>query len=305
MATLNPSPPPFFRQGTTALTKLVFFSALALFLMVADTRLQMTGPLRSLMATAILPIQNALAWPVERLLGLGAYLQGLESAVAQRDAAGVALTRLSEKAARGQELAKENERLRSLLELRPAVQVKTIAAEVLFEAKDPFSRKVFIDKGASQGVVLGAPVVNEAGVLGQVTRVYPLSSEVTLLTDQRAAIPVLNARTLQRSAAFGGALGGGMELRFMAANADVKVGDVLTTSGVDGVYPAGLAVAKVAAVERRGEAGFARIALTPSAQSDGVRHVLVLEPLAMQLPLKAEPVAEPDKPTKADKGARK
>ena len=132
-----------------------------------------------------------------------------------------------------------------MLDLRPALHVRALAAEVLYEAADPFSRKVFIDRGATHGVALGAPVINEAGVLGQVTRVYPLSSEVTLLTDKDAAIPVLNARTQQRSAAFGGAGGGAMELRFMSANADVQVGDLLRTSGVDGVYPPGLPVARV------------------------------------------------------------
>jgi len=142
------------------------------------------------------------------------------------------------------------------------------------------------------GVLRGAPVVNEAGILGQVTRVHPLTAEVTLLTDRDAAIPVLNARTQQRSAAFGGAGGGanpGMELRFMAGNADVQPGDLLMTSGIDGVYPPGLPVARVVAVERRADSGFARIALTPAAQPDGVRHVLVLEPTAAQLPPRPDP----------------
>ncbi len=102
---------------------------------------------------------------------------------------------------------------------------------------------------------------------------------------------MLNTRTQQRSAAFGGgaAASGGMELRFMSGNADVQVGDLLHTSGVDGVYPPGLPVARVATVERRVESGFARIALVPAGQPDGVRHVLVLEPLALQLPPRPEP----------------
>jgi rod shape-determining protein MreC len=126
-------------------------------------------------------------------------------------------------------------------------------------------------------------VVNESGVLGQVTRAFPLSSEVTLLADKDAAIPVLNLRTQQRSAAFGGREGG-MELRFLPANADVQVGDLLHTSGLDGVYPPGLPVGTVERVERRAEAGFARVAVRLAAQADGVRHVLVLEPMAAQLP---------------------
>ena len=188
-----------------------------------------------------------------------------------------------------------------MLELRPLLQVRSQAAEVLYEAADPFSRKLFIDRGATHGVALGAPVIGPDGVLGQVTRVFPLSSQVTLLIDKDAAIPVLNVRTQARSAAFGGAGGDAMELRYMAANADVQVGDELSTSGVDGVYPPGLPVARVMAVERRAESGFARILLQPAASADGVRHVLVLEPVALQQPPREAPVVEPVKPEKPER----
>jgi rod shape-determining protein MreC len=163
-----------------------------------------------------------------------------------------------------------------------------MSAEVLFEAPDPFSRRIVIDRGATQGVAAGSPVINEAGVLGQVTRVYPLSAEVTLLTDKDAAIPLLNERTQMRNAAAGRPDGSGMELRFLAANADVKVGDLMTTSGLDGVYPPGLPVAKVAIVERRGDSSFAQVLLMPIAQPDSARHVLVLRPMDRHLAAKKE-----------------
>jgi rod shape-determining protein MreC len=192
-----------------------------------------------------------------------------------------------------------------LLDLQPALAVRSLAAEVLYEAGDPFSRKVFINRGTTQGVKLAAPVINEAGVVGQVTRVYPLSSEVTLLADKDAAIPVLNPRTQQRSAAFGGAVGAPMELRFMSGNADVEPGDLLVTSGVDGVYPPGLPVAKVLEVVRRAEGGFARVTLQPAAAADGVRHVLVLEPLSFQMPGPPAPEAAPAAPAaRTRKGGR-
>lgn len=296
LGTIDRTPPPFFRQGPSALTKLAFFSALALFLMVADTRFEFAKPLRAAVATALLPVQRVLNVPVQLWQSGADYLRGLSGALASEKAAQQKMALQAEKAARAQRLESENERLRALLELRPSLQVRSLAAEVLYEAADPFSRKLFIDRGATQGVALGAPVIGPDGVLGQVTRVFPLSSQVTLLIDKDAAIPVLNARTLARSAAFGGAGGGAMELRFMAANADVQVGDELTTSGVDGVYPPGLPVARVTAVERRAESGFARILLAPSASVDGVRHVLVLEPLGRQQPPREEaPAAPPDK----------
>lgn len=294
LGTLDRTPPPFFRQGVSALTKLLFCSALAVFLMVADGRFQLVVTARAVLATALLPAERALMVPREILLGGRDYLEGISQARAAEDAARVQMVRQAERVAQVDLLERENQRLRALLELRPALAVRSLAAEVLYEAADPFSRKVFIDRGERHGVVASSPVVNESGVMGQVTRVYPLTAEVTLLTDKDAAIPVLNTRTQQRSAAFGGpGQGAGLELRYMAANSDVKVGDVLTTSGVDGVYPSGLPVATVAAVERQADAGFARITLQPSAPLDGVRHVLVLEPLSAQLPPPPEPEPEP------------
>jgi rod shape-determining protein MreC len=305
LGTFDRTPPPFFRQGPSALTKLAFFSALALFLMVADTRFEFARPLRAAVATALLPVQRVLAVPVQLWQGGADYLGGLSAALASEKAAQARLALQAEKAARAERLESENKRLRALLELRPTLQVHSIAADVLYEAADPFSRKLFIDRGTTQGVVLGAPVIGPDGVLGQVTRVFPLSAQVTLLIDKDAAIPVLNARTLARSAAFGGAGGDAMELRYMAANADVQVGDELMTSGVDGVYPPGLSVARVAAVERRAESGFARILLAPSASADGVRQVLVLQPLALQLPPREDTPAPADKPERPAKGSRR
>jgi rod shape-determining protein MreC len=298
LGTLDRTPPPFFRQGPSALSKLIFFSALALFLMVADSRFRVAEPLRAGLAIVLLPVQRVLAVPIQMWEGGGDYLQGLHSALENERRARAQMTLQAEKLARAEQLAGENQRLRLLLELKPAINVRSQAAEVMYEAADPYSRKLFIDRGQSQGISLGSPVVNEAGVLGQVTRVYSLTSEVTLLGDKDAAIPVLNLRTQQRSAAFGGTAG--MELRFASANADVKPGDLLQTSGVDGVYPPGLPVATVLTVERRVESGFARIALVPSASPDGVRHVLVLEPLSVQMPPRPEPA-----PALAEKTQRK
>jgi rod shape-determining protein MreC len=304
LGTIDRTPPPFFRQGYSALTKLVFFSAMSLFLMVADTRLVVVAPLRSGIAVVLAPVQRALLVPVEIVQAAGDYLQGLTKAIANEDEARRKLVLQAERAAAADRLAVENAQLRALLELKPGLAVHSQAAQVLYEAADPFSRKVYIDHGARQGVMAGAPVITDAGVVGQVTRVYPLSSEVTLLTDKDAAIPVLNTRTQLRGAAFGGiAQGTAMELRFVASNADIKVGDILQTSGVDAVYPPGIGVARVASVERLAEGGFARVTLAPIARLDGVRHVLVLEPLrAQMMPVPTEP--EPATARPSAKGKR-
>lgn len=293
LGTIDRTPPPFFRQGPSALTKLVFFSALAVFLMVADGRFKFMDPLRETLAVLLLPVQRTLAVPVELVQGGSDTLQGLRNALQIEHRAREQLATQSAKVLLADQLARDNDRLRALLDLRNGLTLQSVAAEIVYEAADPYSRKVIIDRGSTVGVVAGSPAIDEAGVLGQVTRVFPLTSEVTLLADKDAAIPVVNARTQQRGVVFGG---NGLELRYTSANADVDVGDALVTSGLDGVYPGGLPVATVAAVDRRMETGFARISLKPAARPDGVRLLLVLAPVGLQLPPRHEPEPDTSKP---------
>jgi len=302
LGTLDRTPPPFFKQGPSALSKLMVFSALALFLMVADTRFKITQPLRAAVATVLYPVQWLALRPVLALRDAGDYFQTLRSAQATEAAARLKLAQQSQRANQVEQLALENERLRKLLGLRERITTPGQAAEVLYDAQDPYTRKVIIDKGLAQGIEEGSPVIDESGVLGQVTRVHPLISEVTLITDRDQAIPVLNTRTGARSVAYGdpgGAHAGALELRFMAGNADVQPGDLLTTSGVDGIYPPGLPVARVDKIERRADSGFARIHCVPQAVVDGARHVMVLKPIAVQIPPRpVEAAPAPAKPAR-------
>lgn len=295
LGTLDRSLPPFFNQGPSALSKLMFFGALSLFLMVADARFHVTQPIRSALATALYPVQWLALQPVNAVKTGSEYFNGLSQAQFDSEAAGKRLALQSLRAGQVEELTQENNRLRKLLGLREQLAIPVMAAEVLYDAADPYTRKVIIDKGQTRGVELGSPVLDEAGVLGQVTRVHPLVSEVTLIIDRDLAIPVLNVRTGARSVAYGdpSAAGSGLELRFMGSNADVKEGDLLTTSGVDGVYPPGLPVAKVSRIERRAESAFVKIYCLPQALVTGARHVIVVKPMASQIPLRPEAAAAP------------
>ena len=285
LGTLDRTPPPIFKQGPSALSKLIIFSALALFLMVADSRFNVTQPLRAVLATAMYPVQWLSLQPVQAGRAVGDYFITARQAQTQSEAAALLLATQALRSSQVEQLTLENSRLRKLLDLREQLKVEGVAAEVLYDAADPYTRKVIIGKGMSQGVVLGSPVIDEFGVLGQVTLVHPLVSEVTLIIDRDLAIPVLNVRTGVRSLAFGDAGGsGGLELRFMGSNTDVQQGDLLTTSGVDGVYPPGLPVARIDRIERRAESAFARIHCIPLALVSGARHVMVLQPQSVQIP---------------------
>ncbi len=291
LSTLERSPPPFFKQGPSAFTRLMFYSALAVLLMVADVRWKVTQPLRVVVATVFQPLQEAALSPSRWWASTEHYFAGLDAALAAEKTARRLLTAQAEGIMRADQLERENAQLRALLDLRPRLETKTLAAEVLYDAQDPFTRKVVVDRGSSQGVVLGSPVLDDAGVLGQVTRVYPLTAEVTLVTDKDAAVPVINVRSQQRGVAYGAPQHHAMELRFMASNADVQVGDMLQTSGLDGVYPAGMPVAKVVAVDRRADTAFARIAMVPMSHPDRPRHVLLLQPQSAELPARPEGAA--------------
>ncbi len=303
LGTLDGTPPPFFRQGPSALSKLTFFSALALFLMVADSRFPVAQPLRVGVATVLYPFQWLAMRPVVWAQGGSKYFELLQTSQASEAAAHLKLGLQSERANQVEQLVLENSRLRKLLGLHERVTTPSQAAQVLYDAADPYTRKVIIDRGLLDGTVAGSPVLDENGVLGQVTRVYPMVSEVTLVTAREQAIPVLNTRTGARGVAFGdpASRSGALELRFMAANEDVKAGDLLTTSGVDGVYPPGLPVARVEKVEHRLDSAFVRITCTPLALVSGVGYVMVLKPVATQVA--PRPDAAP--PAPARKGRRK
>ncbi len=295
LGTLDRTPPPFFKQGPSALSKLLVFSAIALFLMVADVRFQVTGPVRSALATVLYPVQWLVMQPIQAVASAGGYLTSLHQAQRSEKAA---LERLAAQAARSlqvEQLLQENRHLREILTMRERSQSAATGAQVLYDTADPYSRKVVIDRGQTHGVVAGSPVIDEHGVLGQITRVYPLVSEVTLLIDRDQAIPVVNARTSMRSVAFGqpSASGDGLELRYTLTNADIEEGDLLTTSGIDGVYPPGLPVARVSRIERRAESSFNRVECEPLARVQGALHVLVLAPVGQDLPPPPEPEPSP------------
>jgi rod shape-determining protein MreC len=177
--------------------------------------------------------------------------------------------------------------LRELLGMHQRLSLVGQGAEVLYDVADPYSRKVIIDHGLAHGTAAGSAVLDSRGVLGQVTRVHPMTAEVTLLIDRNQAIPVLNTRTGQRALAYGlpTSDGGHLELRYLAASADIEVDDLLTTSGVDGVYPAGLPVARVVQVSRDDQSGFARVVGKPLARMDKVLQVLVVAPVGTGEPV--------------------
>ena len=291
--------PTFRPQGPSPQVRLALCVALAVFLMVADVRFKLTEPLRRAVATVLYPLQWVMLQPVLLVHEGGKYVEDLHAAQVKADEAEQKATALVQRATLVETLDHENQRLRQLLDLAPRVVTKGRAAQVIYETADAYNRRVVIDKGEVAGIQAGSPVMDGSGVLGQVTRVFPMSSEVTLLTDRDQAIPVLNPRTGGRAVAYGdptAAYGGGIELRFMPSNADILEGDLLTTSGVDGVYAPGLPIARILKIERRADSPFARVYCEPLAQMYGAQFVMVIDPM----PEDALPPRPPPDPKKVE-----
>lgn len=302
MSVVGQLPPPFFKRGPAPLARLAFFLALSLLLLVLDLRFHTLEWSRQAVAMLAYPLQRLAYAPVEASDNAAQYFSSLatlqkENAVLERQQLDTANQLL-----RQEHLELENQRLRALLDMKQRQTVPSQVAEILYAARDPFARRMIVDKGTQQGIAAGQVVVDELGVIGQVTRTFPMLSEITLITDKDQAVPVQIVRNGLRSVIFG-AGAGGLELHFLAANADVQIGDVLVTSGLDGVYLPGLPVAKVVRVDRDTTYAFARIVCQPIAGVERHDQVLVLGQGEALPPQPPEP-QDKEKPGKGKRGKK-
>ncbi|QCP51462.1 rod shape-determining protein MreC [Trinickia violacea] len=285
------SPPPLFKQGPSALARLVFFVVLALALLVSDARFKTLDIVRGVLGAGLYPLQRAALVPRDVFMGAADLAVTSTTLRTENQKLTARNLQLSLQANQVAGLEAENAHLRALLDLSKQITTHAVPAEIQYDTSDPFTQKVVIGVGSHQDVQNGSPVVNENGVVGQVTRVYPMQSEVTLLTDKDQAVPVQVVRTGLRSVIYGTPKGEALEMRFVPISADVLAGDELVTSGLDGVYPPGLPVAKVARVDKLADTAFARVVCEPVATVRGAKQFLVLHYQSNVPPRPAEPEA--------------
>ncbi|MDO8930770.1 MAG: rod shape-determining protein MreC [Rhodocyclaceae bacterium] len=300
MSVAGHSPPPFFKRGPAPLAQLTFFVTLSIALLFIDLRFHTLEWARLAVTTLVWPAQRLAGMPVEAADDAGHYFSTLSTLQAENAEYKRKQLATANQLLRQEHLELENRRLRALLDMKSQQPAEGRIAEILYAARDPFSRRVIIDKGIQAGIAPGQAVIDDIGVIGQVTRVFPLTGEVTLLTDKDQAIPVQVQRNGLR-AVLAGAGAGLMELRFLAANADVKPDDVLVTSGLDGVYVPGLPVAKVSRIDRDNSYAFARIYCEPLAGVERHGQVLVLGNRESLPPQPDDPADQKEKGAKGKK----
>ena len=274
---MNHQPPQFFKRGPAPLARLSFYATLSLALIFVDSRFQTLELLRRGLSLFTHPVQQAAHIPVDLFQNGAGYVSSLANLQEENARLKHAQLDGAEDLMRTRQLEAENERLRKLLDVKQRQKANGRVAQILYAARDPFSRRVIVDKGQQDKITAGQPAVDHAGLIGQVTRIFPFVSEVTLITDKDQAVPVQIVRNGLRSVVFG--LGDGqLELRFMPANADVQNGDILVTSGLDGIFLPGLPVAKVVHIERDTSYSFARIYCAPIAGVENFGEIMILDP---------------------------
>ena len=274
--------------------KVVFFSFVAIMLLVIDARLQTLHLARQVVGSALYPLQMLAVIPRDMARNTGDYFARV--ATLENENAALKRRQLEQSLFVQQDLQlrTENTQLRKLLGTGETVPVKSLLADILYDARDNFTRRIILNRGLKHGVALGQPVIDDQGVVGQITRVFPLTAEVTLLTDKDQAIPVQVQRNGLRSVVYGKGQVGNLELR-VPSNADIKAGDILVTSGIDGIYPAGLMVARATLVDNNASTTFERIACLPIAGLDRNKEVLIL---MVETHIEARPEDEDSKPRK-------
>lgn len=268
--------PAFFVRGVKPFSRMVFFCALSIVFMAVDSRLNYLSQLRQAFIAALHPLEVLANAPSEWYRDINKYFSAHNQLVQENYALKQQAFEHAVKLQRLSTIQSENEHLRSLLNGNIPIQPNAVLGEISHMGRDPFTRVVVVNRGSNHKIKAGQAVVDSKGVIGQVTRVYPFTSEVTLITDKELSIPVQIERNQLRAIAFGGS-DNTIDIPYLPTNVDIKVGDKLVTSGLDGIYPAGLAVAIVTKIEQNPESPFAKIISTPVAGISNHLQLLLLE----------------------------
>ena len=261
-------------RGQSLILRLAVYMVLAVALMMLDSRFAAVQTVRQVAATVLYPLQ----WLANQPVRLYQYAADLTQSQAQLLAQNRLLLeengRLKMRLQRDQVNVNELSELKKLYDLQQHGIRNGVGAEVISNGKDPLSEKLIINKGSTQGLKSGDAVIDQNGLIGHITQVQPYSAEITLISSRQSIVPVMLARTGERSLMHGSGMSA--ELRYFPTASDLKPEDILLTSGLDSVYPPGIPVAKVSEVVRASGTPYYDVSLTPFAALRGSRFVLVL-----------------------------
>lgn len=265
-----------FRRGPAAEVRLAAFVFLSVVLLVTDARWSVLEPARQAIAVAIYPFQRLAMAPANITQYVDTWVNATALVHSEKEALQRQRIELAQITTHAAQLATENEQLRRLLQVADTVTQPAVAVEVFYEPPNAFNHRLIFNKGSTHGIRPGMPVIDEGGVVGQVVRVTPYTAEAALITDDKVAIPVQVLRNGLRLVAFGGHAAAKVEARYLTNEVDLEIGDTLITSGIGGLFPAGLPVAEIESIDFDPATGFAVAVGLPLSHPERYRHFLVL-----------------------------
>lgn len=268
--------PPLFRQGVSIRARFLFFLMLSLAVILVDGRLRALDDFRSALTSFLTPFKEVVQLPglfIENSAGYFISKKNLNEEI-QRLTKENQLLQLD--AARMEEMRQENENLRHLVSALAATTDHVVTTEVIGRPADPFSRRIQIAAGALDGVQVGMPVIGPFGVLGQVSRTVSHQSEVTLISDHKSRISVINNRTGQIFLLAGTGDSGLLTVAFAQPSADLQPGDELVTSGLDHLYPKAVLTAIVKSSTYVPGEAYRRVEATVAADLTDVQFATVV-----------------------------
>ena len=269
---------PLYGRGPSPGLRFTVYAIIAVVLMYYDQHGHWEQRLRYLLEATAYPVQVVVNSPSAAWRSLTENFQGREQLRAENEQLRTHERELELQLMREAALEQENAELRGLrASLLPSLIKRSILAEIISVETDPLRQRIVINKGARDGVSLNQAVVDGTGILGQVSRLGPWSAEIILVTDPEHAIPVEITRNSLRSIAVGSGNSGELLLPYLAVNSDVKSGDLLVSSGLGGVFPAGLPVARISGVRRESNQLLAQVRAQPLASIERDREVILLE----------------------------
>jgi rod shape-determining protein MreC len=269
---------PIFTKSSPSGLQVFFLLALAVALMILDKRVAAVNQLRAVLSIPFAPLQYAVSWPIELFDKLHDTVVTHDRLVTENLELKAEQLRLRAQVQRLLAIELENNQLKSLVRSSADIPGKVSIAQLLAVATDPFFKQVIINKGSRDHVFVGQPVLDASGVMGQVIQVGLAVSRVLLINDIHSGIPIQIVRNGVRAVVTGDALSGKLRLLNIPQTTDVRVGDVLMTSGLGEHFPEGYPVGQVAAVTRDPGLQFMNIMVEPAARLDRSRGVLLVWP---------------------------
>ncbi|MBO5658368.1 MAG: rod shape-determining protein MreC [Duodenibacillus sp.] len=273
--------PPLFKQGVTAKARLIVYTLLSIILILIDSRLHILEPFRATVRTFLSPVQQVVNLPFTAFETVSNFFSGKGFVSAELDQLRRENERLLVQVEQMEELKAQNTELRQLLDLRNSRAFEeTVVTEIQGEVGDQFSRHILLDQGSNIGIIPGMPVFDSTGLLGQIVRTYPTQSELLLITSKDVQVPVQFERTGLRAIAEGVGETESMRVLFVPLDSDVREGDRLVTSGIDGVFPRKTPVGIVTSVLRAKGEHYAHIEIKPTSTvgTDRFARVLLSKP---------------------------